>query len=176
MRRAAGSKGRRPRQEPARRLRVGYVAAPVIVAGVAMAAILDRGPGEPPAVPPPQVERSLVAHVVPMPICGSGRRVTCVVDGDTFWIAREKVRLEGIDAPELAGQCEQERLLARRAKRRLSELLSGAPFSLTRSGSDRYGRTLARVETPRGEAGEILLREGLARPWRGRRENWCGSA
>ena len=32
--------------------------------------------------------------------CGSGKRVTCVVDGDTFWLKGEKIRVQGYDAPE----------------------------------------------------------------------------
>ena len=34
------------------------------------------------------------------PICGYGKRVTCIVDGDTFWMNRQKYRLYGVDAPE----------------------------------------------------------------------------
>ena len=34
-------------------------------------------------------------------ICGSARRFSCVVDGDTFWLGRQKVRIADIDAPEL---------------------------------------------------------------------------
>lgn len=116
---------------------------------------------------------ALVGMVRPMPLCGSGRRISCVVDGDTFWVSGEKVRLEGIDAPEIKGACAYERDLAQRATRRLSELLSGQNFALQRRGTDRYGRTLARAVTPIGEAGDILVREGLARPWRGRKEQWC---
>jgi micrococcal nuclease len=111
--------------------------------------------------------------VRPMPICGSGKRVTCVVDGDTFWISGEKVRLESIDAPEVNGACARERELAQRATRRLSEILAGENFRLVRNGQDRYRRTLARVETRSGEAGAILVREGLAQRWNGRKAQWC---
>ena len=116
---------------------------------------------------------ALVGMVRPMPLCGSGKRISCVIAGATFWVSGEKVRLEGIDAPEIKGACAYERDLAQRATRRLSELLSGQNFALQRSGTDRYGRTLARAQTPMGEAGDILIREGLARPWRGRKEQWC---
>ncbi len=116
---------------------------------------------------------TLVGLSRPMPVCGTARRVSCVVDGDTFWLSGEKIRLEGIDAPEIEGACAYERNLAQRAKVRLSEILSNREIRLSRNGSDRYGRTLARAETPSGEAGEILMREGLARRWAGRREPWC---
>lgn len=36
-----------------------------------------------------------------------------------------------------------------------------------RNGRDRYGRTLAQIRVGRNEAGAILVREGLAKRWRG---------
>lgn len=35
------------------------------------------------------------------PICGKGRRITCIVDGDTFWLWGERIRIADIDAPEI---------------------------------------------------------------------------
>ncbi len=104
------------------------------------------------------------------PVCGSGKRLNCVVDGDTFWFNGEKIRIASIDAPELRGQCRQEKKLAERATQRLSEILSRQAFTVQRSGLDRYGRTLASIEGSSGEAGAILVHEGLARPWSGRKE------
>lgn len=123
---------------------------------------------------PTVVARSLRATIVAFPVCGSGKRRTCVVDGDTFWFEGEKIRLETIDAPEVEGQCGHERKLAAAATARLAEILSSQALTITRNGVDRYGRTLARVSGSAGEAGSILVREGLARPWAGRREYWCG--
>ena len=111
--------------------------------------------------------------VMAMDSCVGSHRVTCVVDGDTVWIEREKIRLEGIDTPELRGECLFERDLAARAAERLRQLLSGGGWRIERSGNDRYGRTLARFHRGGETAGAILIREGLARPWRGRREDWC---
>lgn len=110
-----------------------------------------------------------------MPICGDGRRVNCVVDGDTIWIDREKIRLETIDAPEVHGQCDYETDLAAAATQRLSALLSQRDMSIRRSGRDVYGRTLARVSIAGGEVGEALAQEGLARRWSGHRKPWCSA-
>jgi endonuclease YncB( thermonuclease family) len=44
---------------------------------------------------------------------------------------------------------------------------------VSRSGKDRYGRTLAAIYNSNGEVGATMVREGLARIWRGRREPWC---
>ena len=116
-----------------------------------------------------------VPRTIDFEICGPGKRLNCVVDGDTFWFNGEKIRIESIDAPEIRSQCRQEKKLAVRATQRLAEILSRSSFTVQRSGVDRYGRTLASIEGSSGEAGAILVREGLARPWSGRKEVWCKS-
>lgn len=113
------------------------------------------------------------SQVVAMPICGSGRRVNCVVDGDTIWVNREKIRLEGFNAPEMNGACARERQLAVRARDELRRVLNGHPFTIERSGQDRYGRTLATVRVNGRDVGQDLIRKGLAHEWRGFKENWC---
>ena len=107
-------------------------------------------------------------------ICpAQGVRITCVHDGDSFIIERERIRIADIDTPELDGQCPAERALALRARNRLRDLLNAASFKIRRIGQDRYGRTLAIITNPRGSIGNQLVREGLARIWSGRREHWC---
>ena len=115
----------------------------------------------------------LASSATAMPICGKGLRVNCVVDGDTVWIEREKIRLLGIDTPELSQpQCVQEALWAAESRDRLAQILDSR-VTIEREGQDRYGRMLARLYTPNGEAGDILVKEGFARAWTGRREPWC---
>jgi micrococcal nuclease len=109
-------------------------------------------------------------------LCGSGPRVTCVVDGDTFWYRGEKIRLSDINTPEVSQPaCAQERALGERAQVRLLALLNAGPFTLAASGRDRdrYGRLL-RVVLRDGESlGAMLVTEGLAEQWQGRRSDWC---
>jgi len=105
-------------------------------------------------------------------LCPPGPRDNCVVDGDTFWLAGEKIRIADIDTPELDGKCPTERALAIQARDRLRELLVGG-FEVQRGGSDRYGRTLAEVAVNGRSVGETLIAEKLARRWTGRRESWC---
>jgi len=109
------------------------------------------------------------------PICKGSHRVTCIVDGDTLWFQQVKYRLEGIDTPEMAPRhkCMQEGLQARLARDRLQEIMSSNDFTITTHGKDRYGRTLGRFHIGDSTAGQMLVNEGLARPWRGRRESWC---
>ena len=111
-------------------------------------------------------------------LCSDAPRITCVVDGDTFWLRGEKVRIADINAPEThqAG-CPAERALGERAALRLAALLNAGPFALEIRGraTDRYGRWL-RVVTRGGRSlGAQLVGEGLAEPWRGRRSDWCSA-
>jgi endonuclease YncB( thermonuclease family) len=108
--------------------------------------------------------------------CAGSARVTCVVDGDTFWLNGEKIRIADINTPEVGSpSCPEEAALGRQASRRLVELLSAGPFSLAAADrdEDQYGRKLRIVERDGRSVGKILVAEGLAHEWRGRRESWC---
>lgn len=106
-------------------------------------------------------------------ICAPGPRDNCVVDGDTFWLAGEKIRIEDIDTPETdQAKCPAERAAGERAKARLLQLLR-ADFVVQRHGRDRYGRTLAVVTVGGRSVGAQLFAEGLARRWDGARHPWC---
>lgn len=100
-----------------------------------------------------------------------------VIDGDTISMKRVVYRIEGINAPELRGQCEDEKRLAKEAKRYLSGLLQSGPISFSRSSTDRYGRTLATFTVNGDDVGLRLVRDGLARTWtkkwNGKRDHWC---
>ncbi|QTG17378.1 thermonuclease family protein (plasmid) [Agrobacterium tumefaciens] len=111
-------------------------------------------------------------------ICGDSRRVNCVVDGDTFWIQGEKIRVADIDTPELSPpRCAAERIKGEAAKARLRVLLSAGPFSMSAGlrDEDKYGRKLRTVTRNGQSLGEILVGEGLARRWDGARRGWCDS-
>lgn len=98
----------------------------------------------------------------------------CVWDGDTVVLYGERIRLEEIDAPERSNyDCESELELAMAATHRLREILNSEDWELERSGTDRYNRTLGQFTIGDTTAGAILIDEGLAREWTGRREGWC---
>lgn len=110
--------------------------------------------------------------------CEGPVRVTCVVDGDTFWYRGLKIRIADINAPELGHpSCAQEAKLAAAATRRLTDLLNAGPFTLAVEGreTDRYGRALRVVQRGGRSLGEVLEREGLAEHWQGRRGDWCAA-
>lgn len=109
-------------------------------------------------------------------VCGIVRR-TCVIDGDTFWLRGEKIRIADIDTPEISEpKCDREYDQGIEARDRLVVLLNKGPFDLSPIGArdtDQYGRKL-RVLTRGGYSlGDQLVSEGLARTWTGRREPWC---
>lgn len=77
-----------------------------------------------------------------------------VTDGDTIRCGRERVRLLGIDAPELPGHCSPGRHCVTGDPFASSNSLSAAmrgSLRIERVGNDRYGRTLALVTGPRGD-------------------------
>lgn len=101
-----------------------------------------------------------------------------VIDGDTIRLpGGERVRLLGIDAPEMPprAQCEREAELAYAAKARLLELVRAGDVALHVDGRDRdkYGRQLRRVEVAGEDLGGQLVNEGLAQLWQGRKAQWC---
>jgi endonuclease YncB( thermonuclease family) len=109
-------------------------------------------------------------------LCSPRPRINCVVDGDTFWVSGEKVRIADINAPETHGaECADEQARGEAATRRLLTLLNSGPIRLVSAGrdKDRYGRSLRIVVRNGRSLGADLVRVGLAEPWSGRRRNWC---
>jgi endonuclease YncB( thermonuclease family) len=106
-----------------------------------------------------------------------------VIDGDTIevrariWLDLDlttRVRLAGIDAPELAGACAEERRLAGLARERLAALLGRGPVRLADIQRDKYGgRVVAEVLLVDGRrASEAMLASGVAALW-GAPGGWC---
>lgn len=104
-----------------------------------------------------------------------------VIDGDTIAVraTEEHIRLANIDTPERGerAHCDAERQAAERATRAARSLFQNAQaIEPVRVGRlDRYGRTIAFVHIDGRDMGEIMIEGGYARPWRGRREAWCGA-
>lgn len=98
-----------------------------------------------------------------------------VVDGDTLEVAGEKVRLHGIDAPELAQTCARANGAAWHcgwtAALRLEEVIGGRPVRCLGAERDRYGRLIARCYVvgqtgPTLDLGGALVVRGLAVAYR----------
>lgn len=110
-----------------------------------------------------------------------------IIDGDTIRIARgyrlgpnnplghARIRLLAIDAPELhSPRCDSERIQARAATARLRELVEHAAVAriLLTGDRDKYHRPLARLVLDDTDVADVLLRDGLALPWRSGRAAW----
>lgn len=109
-------------------------------------------------------------------LCHEGGGTNCVVDGDTAWIAGEKVRIAGIDAPEThEPRCAAEAELGRRAAHRLQALLGSGAVMATPVVRDRdpNGRLLRNLSVDGRDVGETLIGEGLARDYAGGKRGWC---
>ncbi len=107
------------------------------------------------------------------------------IDGDTF-LARlhfaqggdlvTRIRLRGIDAPELKAACESELEKAEAATDALRDLLGQGGVAVYNLGPDKYqGRVVADVATRRtANVSAALLAAGHARSYNGgHRDGWC---
>ncbi|OPZ00908.1 nuclease [Bradyrhizobium sacchari] len=106
------------------------------------------------------------------------------IDGDTF-LARvhqqggrdlvARVRLRGIDAPEMKASCQEELNKAEAATDALRRLLGQGGVTLTNLGADKYGRVLADVATRQtANVSAALLAGGYVRSYNGgHRDGWC---
>ncbi|UNK37724.1 thermonuclease family protein [Shinella sp. H4-D48] len=110
-------------------------------------------------------------------MCSGAKRVHCVVDGDTLWHEGTKIRIADIDTPEVGEpKCSSEAALGARATKRMLQLVNAGPFEFRAwegRDEDKYGRKLRVLVRDGRSLGDILVSEGLARTWSGRREPWC---
>jgi endonuclease YncB( thermonuclease family) len=108
-----------------------------------------------------------------------------VLDGDTFearvhvWPGLDittKVRLRGIDAPELRARCPSERTRAEAARDALRDMLSEGAIGVYGVSLDKYGGRVVADTSTRATANVSaeMLRRGLARSYKGgHRDGWC---
>ncbi|NBO20938.1 MAG: thermonuclease family protein [Rhodobacteraceae bacterium] len=95
------------------------------------------------------------------PLVGPAR----VVDGDTLAMGAQKLRLYGIDAPEIHQTCRREGkawpcgVFARDA---LAKLVALGRLSCAGQGHDRYGRVLVICQNGAGDIAEAMVRAGAA--------------
>jgi endonuclease YncB( thermonuclease family) len=89
-----------------------------------------------------------------------------VIDGDTLEIAGERVRLEGIDAPEMAQTCGSHLrgswACGKAAAAALARLLGGERITCADRGTDKFGRMLGTCFLGTRDINAWMVREGLA--------------
>ena len=106
-----------------------------------------------------------------------------VIDGDTIYakifISKDysvkiKVRILGIDTPEKNGDCEEEKLLAKKAKELLEKLLPKTIKLINMKDGKYNGRVLANVIANGQDITPILLKYDFVRQYKGKkRKSWC---
>jgi endonuclease YncB( thermonuclease family) len=108
-----------------------------------------------------------------------------VVDGDTFearvhlWPGLDittRVRLRGVDAPELKARCGEERAKAEAARDALRAILDQGEVGISRVTLDKYGGRVVADASTGGtpDVSAALLGTGLARRYSGgHRDGWC---
>lgn len=107
---------------------------------------------------------SLHGLLYPPPIL---RGPASVVDGDTLRLAGGRVRLLGIDAPELAQTCDDATHAATwacgsAARRALVQRIAGRDVACQPTGRDVYGRWLAACTTEGDDLGREMIVDGMA--------------
>ena len=110
------------------------------------------------------------------------------IDGDTFEARvhlspgvepTTRIRLRGIDAPELKASCPEELQMAQAATGALRGLLGQGDVAIFNIGPDKYGgRVVADVATKRtSNVSMAMLAAGHARSYGGgHRSGWCAKA
>ena len=93
-----------------------------------------------------------------------------VVDGDTIVIAGERIRLHGIDAPELKQICKtrkgKEQLCGQLAKQALEKLVRGQDIICKGDKRDRYKRLIAVCYVGPFNINETMVVDGWALAYR----------
>ena len=128
------------------------------------------------------VEASSRREIIKGPISGE---VLHVLDGDTLsvniqvWLGQSiqtKLRIDGIDTPEMKGKCDSEISKAKEARQEIIKLINGNKISVYNIRNGKYaGRVLAQVKTTEGlDLAEHMIKKGLARPYHGKKRlGWC---
>jgi len=151
-----------------------------LVAGTWLPRNTSRGDAE-------RAERDRLVEAAHSPNAGARQsaQVMYVIDGDTFearvhlWQGLDittRVRLRGVDAPELKARCFEETRMAQAARAALAAMLKEGGVIIFNVGPDKYnGRVVASVATrTTPDVSAALIAAGHGRPYNGgHRAGWC---
>ncbi len=109
-------------------------------------------------------------------LCGTAKQDDCVVAADTFILKGQKIRIAGIEVPDIKKpRCEAERIKASDAKLRVRAFLDSGPFevvSVNAGDADSSGQKIRGVIRNGVSLSDVLVRDGLARR-PGTTGGWC---
>ncbi|MCA1405229.1 thermonuclease family protein [Ensifer sp. IC3342] len=109
-----------------------------------------------------------VAAQLPPPertVTGELQGAATASDGDSLRLGGRRIRLEGIDAPEIGQACRRGEATwncGEEARERLKTLVSGLATSCRLHGHDRYGRDLGVCEAGQRDLGREMVLSGHA--------------
>jgi micrococcal nuclease len=137
------------------------VALAVLVVGISVATIFHE-------------DRAAAARALRFGQCYNAAGPNCVLDGATIYVARQKVTIAGVEAPQIQGaRCDAERSRGIDAAVRLADLLNSGKVSVGAPFRDAEGRVVRKVQVNGEDAGEALISAGAAREYDGSRGTWC---
>ncbi len=140
---------------------------------IGIAALALRHPLSPFALAPPPIENVAARFA----LCPKAANSACVIDGDTFRYKWRRIRIIGIDAPELfPSRCAAERQKGEAARTALRDLLNSGAFIMTGDAHDQYGRELRTITRKGKDLGLVLADKGLVHastPFEAT-PDWCG--
>lgn len=111
----------------------------------------------------PMVSRSLCAAASVAILWAMPALAQLAIDGDTLRIGAERVRLVGIDAPEMRQPCDAGRWHPGPiAADELARLMAGHRIECRAEGRDRYRRTLATCFADGADLGAAMVASGWA--------------
>jgi len=111
--------------------------------------------------------------------------VTSILDGDTFKVKAEiwpditvetSIRINGIDTPEKGwrGKCKEEKKLGARATKWAKENLPEKVLICNIKNGKYAGRVVADVFINEDKYADLIIAEGLAKPYDGgTKSDWC---
>ena len=98
----------------------------------------------------------------------------CVIDGDTIYLAREKIEIAGLDAPEIgAARCPAERTRGIEAAVTLLELLNRGDVKIASIEPDADGQLVRKLEVDGRDVAAAMVSADVAREIGGGRRSWC---
>ncbi|PST21861.1 thermonuclease family protein [Mesorhizobium plurifarium] len=99
------------------------------------------------------------------PMTGELRGLASASDGDSLRIDGRRIRIEGIDAPEIGQMCRRGEDVwdcGAQARQRLADLVAGAMIVCRLHGHDRYGRELGVCAADGTDLGREMVLSGHA--------------